>query len=206
MEFDGHDFVILGVVLGMGSALLFAKAYLIPSFPVESAQTFFNANPFVVRSGITTRHEAIAGAVWLVGASISTLWGIVRTVRAGQEGYLVSSGFDLLVLLAAVLVAGRITIAITDRTSRAEYLPIVVQMQEELFARAAFIIRHEGVNPEESAKGIVVPQHEAEARMKAQSAHLDQVGKLLDEPRRKGEDNVSYVRRLSLYFPEAKID
>jgi hypothetical protein len=79
-------------------------------------------------------------------------------------------------------------------------------MQEELYTRAAFIIKHEGVNPEESVKGIVVPQHEAEARIEALSANLDQVGKLLDEPRRKGEDNVSYVRRLSIYFSRAKID
>jgi len=39
MKFDGYDYIIVGLVLATGAALLFAKAYMMPSFPAESAQT-----------------------------------------------------------------------------------------------------------------------------------------------------------------------
>lgn len=94
MRFDGYDLIILGLVLGVGGALLFGKAFSIPSYPMESAGTYATANPFQVRNTIITRHEAIAGAVWLVASLLFSLIGTVRSVRAGQIGYLIGSWFD----------------------------------------------------------------------------------------------------------------
>ena len=62
MTSDGYDFIIFGAVLGAGSALLFAKAYRFPSFPVEAAQTFLGANPFLVRNA-RSPPEAARGLV-----------------------------------------------------------------------------------------------------------------------------------------------
>ncbi|MEW6245336.1 MAG: hypothetical protein AB1555_01350 [Nitrospirota bacterium] len=201
MPFDGHDFTILGVALAFGAGILFAKAYLVPSFPAEAAMTFFGSNPFLVRNGIVTHHEAIAGQVWLSAASIFTIIGIVRTIRAGQVGSLISSWFDILVLLAAVLVLGRLTISITDRTSRAEYLPIMISMTRELYARDSHYVLHDGLSREESMKGLRVSYDTRSDRLKHSSENLDRIGKLLDEPRREAEDDRAYTNRLSPYFP-----
>jgi hypothetical protein len=72
MRFDSHDFTIVGAALGAGGAILLAKAYLMPSFPAESAMSFFGSNPFQVRNAITTRDEAIAGCAWLVVGLVLT--------------------------------------------------------------------------------------------------------------------------------------
>ncbi len=206
MSFDGHDFTILGVALAFGAGIILAKAYLVPSFPVETAMTFFNSNPFLVRNGIVTRHEAIAGLVWLSAASVLTIIGLVRTVRAGQVGSLISSWFDIFVLLAAVLVLGRLTISVTDRTSRAEYLPIMSSMMRELYTRDSYYVFHEGLSPEESQKGLRVSDDTRNDRLKHAPESFDRIGKLLDESRREAEDDRSYAKRLSSYFPGIAIE
>lgn len=206
MEFDGNDFIILGLGLGAGAAVLFAKAYLLPSFAAETAMTFFDTNPFIVRNNIAAKHEAVAGLGWLILGLAASLIGIIRTVRGGHSGYLISSIFDIVVLLATLLVLWRFTIAITDRTSRAEYLPVVAKLQRELFSRDSFHLFHEGLSPEESKRGIVVSAEAKEARLRPIGENLERIGKLLDEPRRDKEDDKSYARRLAAYFPGVPLD
>ncbi len=206
MRFDGYDFIIVGSVLGVGAALLFGKAYLMPSFPIESAQTYLESNPFQVRNSIVTRHEAIAGAVWLVAGLAFTLIGTVRAVRSGRSGYLISSVFDIIVLLAAGLVAWRLTMAITDRTSREEYAPVLSKMLAEGYARDRFAISHGGQYIEEAAQGIQPAPHVVKERLQTAMATLDRIGKLLDEAHAGDEDYQSYARRLSRYFPGVRQD
>ncbi len=206
MRFDGYDFIIVGLVLFVGSALLFGKAYLMPSFPMESAQTYLGGNPFQVRNSIVTRHEAIAGAFWLIAALAFSSIGTVRTVRSRQIGYLISSVFEIFVLLAAGVVVWRLTVAVTDRTSRAEYVPILSKMLAEIYGRDGFAIVHGGQYPEEAARGIQPAPHVAKERLQAATGTLDRIGNLLDEPRAKDEDYQAYARRLSRYFPGVRRD
>lgn len=207
MKFDGYDFIILGVGLGLGSGILFAKAYLVPSFPVESAQAFFGANPFLVRNSISTRHEAYTALIWMILASVATLIGTVRTTRAGHEGYLVGSWLEIMVLLAALFVLGRITILITDRTSRSEYLPVMVQLQQEAFEQIGYTTLHGGLTREESKRGVTLAEHIVQERLDSAGDTLTRIGVLLDEPRRSGEGDEAYARRLAdAYFPAAKLD
>jgi hypothetical protein len=89
-----------------------------PSYPLESAATYLDANPFQIRNTIIARHEAIAGAVWAGAGLLFGLIGTVRTVRSGRTGYLIGSVIDIIVLLAAALVVWRLTIAVTARSGR----------------------------------------------------------------------------------------
>ena len=206
MLFDGHDFTVLGVALGLGGGIILAKAYLVPSFPVESAQTFFDTNPFLVRNSIVTRHEAIAGVFWLVLAAVATIAGVVRTVRAGQVGSMISSWIDILTLIAALFLLARLTITITDRTSRNEYVPILANLQREAFIIHSYLVFHGGLSPQEIAHRLTQPLDVREQQLTAARKGLSQISKLLDEPRLDGEDDKSFTRRLSAYFPGVPLD
>jgi hypothetical protein len=205
MRFDGHDFTIVGVALGTAGAILLAKAYLMPSFPAESAMSFYNSNPFQGRNAITTRHEAIAGCAWLLIGLLVSLVGIVRSAH-GRQGYLVSAPFDIIVLLAALIVLGRLTVATTDSTSRREYVPILAGMMREAFETHAFQAVHGGLKKAEVAKGLVLPAADAARRVKESSEILDRIGKLFDEPRQDSESNELMVRRLLPYFPGVTVN
>jgi hypothetical protein len=203
---DGFDFIIAGLVLGTGSALLLAKAYLMPSFPLETASTYLGQNPFHVRNTIITRHEAIAGCAWLVLGLVAGLIGTVRSVRAQQQGHLVSAWYDILVLLAAATVLLRLTVVVTNRTSRAEYVPILSGLMRELYDARAYPLFHEGRSRGQVIQGTSADSGTQQRSMKEGHEALEQIGKLLDEPRLSGEDNKSYARRLGKYFPGISLD
>ncbi len=206
MGFDGYDFIIVSLVLGTGSALLFAKAYLMPSFPLETAATYLDQNPFQVRNTIITRHEAMAGCIWLVLGLFTGLIGIVRSVRVGQQGYLVSAWWDILVLLAAAAVLLRLTIAVTNRTSRAEYVPILSSSLRELYDVRGYPIFHAGQSRDEVTLGVKAAAGTVERRTREGHEALEQIGKLLDKPRLLDEDDRNYARRLGRYFPGISLD
>jgi len=206
MGFDGYDFVIVGLVLATGAALLFAKAYLLPSFPFETAGTYLDHNPFQVRNTIITRHEATAGCIWLVLGLVAGLIGTVRSVRAQQQGYLISAWYDILVLLAAATVLWRLTIAATDRTSRAEYVPVLSGMMSEAFDVRAYPLFHDGRARAEVTLGINPDAGTLATRTKDAHDTLERIGKLLDEKRQIDEDDKEFSRRLAKYFPGIKFD
>ena len=205
-KFDGNDFIILGLVLGVGSALLFGKAYLMPEHPAELAGSYADANPFQVRNTVITRHEAIAGAVWLVAGLFVSLVGIVRTARAGKTGYLISSSFDIVVLLAAALVLWRLTVAVTDRTSRWEYLPTMSTMMRESFSTHAFVLLHGGPYPQDKAQGLFVSPEVANQRIVQGRDSLERIAKLFDEPRAPEESDTVLINRLARFFPGVPLD
>jgi len=205
MGLDGTDFILIGLVLGAGSALLFAKAYLFPSFPEETTATYLGYNPFQRRALITTRHESIAGCVWLVLGLVAGLLGTVRSVRAHQSGHLMSAWYDILVLLAAAIVVWRLTIVVTDRTSRAEYVPIFSTMMREAFTAHAYPVYHDGKSMAEVTVGTALDDATRAKRLVDAQQGLDRIGKLLDEPREPGEDDRHFAARLEHYFPAANV-
>jgi hypothetical protein len=205
-KFDGNDFIILGLVLGVGGALLFGKAYLMPEHAAEVAETYVGGNPFQVRNTIITRHEAIAGAVWLIAGLLFSLIGIVRSVRAAKVGYLISSSFDIVVLLAAALVFWRVTVAVTDRTSRAEYLPVMSTMMRESFSTHSFVLLHGGPYRQDKAQGLFVSPEVANQRVTHGRDALDRIAKLFDEPRMTDESDTVLIERLAKFFPGVSLE
>jgi hypothetical protein len=131
----------------------------------------------------------------------ATLIGTVRSVRAGQSGHLISSPFDIVVALAAALILWRGTILVTDRTSRVEYLPKMIANQQAAYTRDIFVIFHGGLYREDSAAGVKPSEEAVRRRSEAAAETFDRLGKLLDEPRREGEDYQAYAQRLSRHFP-----
>ncbi|MFQ5804437.1 MAG: hypothetical protein ACE5JQ_16225 [Candidatus Methylomirabilales bacterium] len=202
MTFDGYDLNMVGVVLAAGSALLLAKAYLFPSFPEESAATIFKANPFQIRNGIIQRREATAGAIWLMGSLLAFLTGYAWTAYGGEIGFLLGPFGDALLVLAVGIAAWCGTIGTTNCRSRRAYLPRMIQMLREGFEQDSFVIAHGGLYQNEiEARDAVSPSPAVrEKRLESATRHLDQIGKLIDIPRRKWETDSEYVERLRPFF------
>lgn len=210
MKFDGYDFAILGMVLVAVSAVLLGHVGLLYSH--ESTQTYFNGNPFQLRNEIMERWEKYAGIIWLMLGVLVGIFGLVRSFLYGQVGYLfrstqfawptnrISVWFEIIVLLAVGVVAWRVTIMATDWLSRREYLPVMITRQQALFERESFVLTHEGRYREEFEGGKDVEPDVQRKRLTDASANLDQIGKLIDLPRVKGETDSQYLMRLSHFF------
>jgi hypothetical protein len=205
VRFDGYDFVIVGTILLAGGALLFGKAYLMPSFAEEAAETYMGTNPFVLRNNIVTKHEAIAAATWTLLGLAATIIGTVRGAR-GHSGYLTTAWLDIVVVSAAALVLWRLTLLATDWTSGKEFVPKVAANQREIYARDIFVIFHEGRYREEAATGGRPSEDVVKGRWEAAAHTFDRLAKLLDEPRRGGEDYQAYALRIGRYFPGIRKD
>ncbi|MGH7206556.1 MAG: hypothetical protein ACREI2_10155 [Nitrospiraceae bacterium] len=183
---------VLGTLLLAGSAAFIAKAYLLPSFPNESAQTFYGSNPFQVRNNTVQRSETIAGILWLILGTIAVLLGIVTN---GGPRYLFGKAWDILILLLVVCLAGLITLLVTRKVSRCLYLPNMIEMQKEGFEQALTCLSNEGRSSDEAAQGITLDAETKQLRLVHVSATLEQIGKLIDVPRRPNQDDSREVDR-----------
>jgi hypothetical protein len=202
MLVDGYDYIILGTVLGVGSAFFFAKPYVFPSFPDEAAQTFVSTNPFQVRNAITQRYEATAGAIWAAASLLALVIGTVRTTRHGQIGFLIGSWIAILLVLGACAVVWLITLGIANWLSRRAYIPQMIAIQRELFERDSFVITHEGRYPDEVERGIESPSEYRENRLTDAIRNIDRIGRLIDLPRAPGEDSVQNLCRLRAFLSD----
>ena len=210
MKFDGWDFILLGVILIAVSTVLFVHVFQLYSH--ESTRTFLNGNPFQLRNEIILRWENYAGIIWLILGVLATIFGSVRVGLYDQVGYLfrtiqfawptnrVSVWFEITILLAAGLVAWRVTVATTDWLSRREYLPLMIEKQHELFGSESFVLTHEGLYQEDLEGGRNIEPYIREKRLTDASSNFDQIGKLIDLPRLKGEADLEYLKRLSHFF------
>ena len=121
-------------------------------------------------------------------------------------GYLISSWFDIIVLLAATLVLLRLTIAVTDRTSRAEYRPVMTTMMKEAFTTNAFLLLHDGRYRQEITDGVFVAPDVAKGRLIGARESLDQIAKLFDTAREAGESDDDLLERLVRFFPGVSLE
>ena len=121
-------------------------------------------------------------------------------------GYLVSAWYDILVLLAAAAVLLRLTVAVTNRTSQAEYVPILSGTMRELYDVRAYPLFHDGRMRAQVTLGATVTPETVGERMREGHEALEQIGKLLGEQRLPDEDDRAYARRLGWYFPGISLD
>jgi hypothetical protein len=187
----------LGVLSLAASAVLLAKAFFWPSFPRESAQTFLGSNPFQVRNTIVQRNESIAGILWLSLGVVVSLLGIATD---GEPTYLIGRTGDLLLLLLLVYIAGYISLVITRAISRRQYLPHMIDMQKEGFQQACIYLTNEGRTADEISRGLALDDQTRRHRLSHATGILDQIGKLIDVPRERGQDDQAYSNALLPFF------
>jgi hypothetical protein len=192
----------LAMILSLGSPLLLAKSHLFPSFfyrscSEEAALTFFDGNPFQIRNGIIQYYEQLAGMIWLAGAVV-----LSQPFAGGWPARSLGGPcLDILGALGAGGAAWLVTMVLIKWRSARVYRPQMVERQRELFEQAAFMVTHEGRTPEQVNGGGDVPLASRQQRLAEAAQSLDQIGKLLDMPRKEHETDAQYVERLNPFFP-----
>jgi hypothetical protein len=180
----------LVMILSLGSPLVLAKSYLFPLhvyrvWSDEAAGTHLDGNPFQIRNGIIQRYEQIAGMIWLAGAVVLSQPFMASWLSAS----LVGPWTDLFVALAGGAGAWLVTMMVIKWRSARVYRPRMIETHRGLFEEAATRLSRDGRTLEDVAVA---------------AEYLDQIGKVLDRPRRADETAVQHAERLNpLFHPDA---
>jgi hypothetical protein len=196
----GFDLLILAAVLGVGGSLLLAKSNMWPSFSKELAQSFYGSNPYQMRSLIAQRIEAIAGATWLCLSLPLMALGTIVTSSTSQPietfNYLVHT----LTVIGLGVIGGWLTLRITDSISRNKYVPQMVESQREIFRLSTQYLVNSGVSDDELPHQANVSAPSRKGRLATVTKWLNQIGTLIDVPRKASEADDSYHARLRPFF------
>ena len=183
------DLLILAGVLGAGGSYITVKSNLERLSP-QLAGSFFDYNPYQVRNMISMRHEAIAGTIWLglslVVMSTGTIVSSIDPPHLQIMDYLVHT----FLIIGFGFLAAWLTLTITHAISRRVYIPRMIECHSDLFDRCTRDVRK--------------PEMQEQLHR-----DLDQIGTLIDVPRRDNEDDSSYLDRLRPFFTadrESKVD
>lgn len=196
----GFDVLILAAVLGVGGSLLLAKSNLQPSFFKELAQTFLGSNPYQIRSRTTQRIEAIAGAIWLCVSLPLMALGTIVTSSTNQQietsNYLVHT----FTVIGLGVIGGWVTLRITDSVSRKKYVPQMVELQREIFRKSTQYLKNGGMSDDELAHQTNLGISSRKERLETVTRWLNQIGTLIDVPRKASEVDDLYLSRLRPFF------
>jgi len=200
----GFDLLIVGAVLGVGSALLFAKSNLNPSYPDETATAYLGSNPFQLRNTICQRSEAVAGAVWLALSLLCLSAGSILAAGTGQQRCYGSLWLHTTVIILAGLGGLWGTLAIANKLSRKTYLPRMIAVCREGFELCSIYVTHAGRSQVEVDRGILPELSTQQRRLAETTAFLDMIGKVIDVPRKTAEVDSQYMERLRSFFQAAR--
>jgi hypothetical protein len=196
----GFDLTILGSSLGVLGSFILAKSYLAPSFAKQATQTFFDQNPYLVRNQIAQRIEALTGTIWMLLGFLLLSVGTVFTLTTEDT----QPARDYWIHFIAIAVI-TITLLIPSwkwikYRSRQEYVPMMIYLQRELYEQCRSYIQNNYRERREIEQGAIISEDVQNKRRASIRAHLDQIGQLIDIPRKPLEIDRDYFDRLSFLF------
>lgn len=196
----GFDVLILAAILGVGGSLLLAKSNLQPSFTKELAQAFYGSNPYQVRSLVTHRIEAIAGAIWLCGSLPLMAFGTIISSGTNQPVQTSSYVIHAIILTIFGVIGGWLTLRVTNRVSRTRYLPQMVELHREIFRTSTQYLKNGGVSEQDLPNQTNIDESTRKERLARVTEWLNRIGALIDVPRKASEADDSYHARLQQFF------
>jgi hypothetical protein len=196
----GFDLTVLGTCLGFLGSIILARSYLTPAFAKQATQAFFGQNPFLVRNQIVQRVEALAGTFWLVFGFLFGAIGTVLTSIAEEERLASDYWLHFVLTIGGTVILFVLSLRWTKYKSRQEYRPMMVHLQRELYRRCAAYLSNGGLEQHEIDRGANIPQETRDQRLLETRPKLDQLGQLLDAPRKPLELDRDYIRRLEPFF------
>lgn len=197
----GFDLTVLGACLGFLGSIILSLSYLTPAFAKQATQTFWDQNPFLVRNQIVQRVEALTGTFWLVSGFLFGAIGTVLTSISAEKRLATNYywlHFALIIVGTAILLV--LSLRWSKYRSRQEYRPMMVHLQRELYRLCAAYLANGGLDQTEVTHAADFPQETRDQRLLGTRDRLDQLGQLLDVPRKPLELDRDYIRRLEPFF------
>ncbi len=198
MWISAFDLFVLGTLVSLGGMLFLARAYWRASLPEGAADPMLAGhNPVRLRNEILQHSHTKAAVRWLTIGAIAFILG---ATRGSETGYLFGPWSDIFAHAAVLSLSWVVTASRTTVLSRKTYLPKIVDLYRPGFQLHLEYLAHQGCRQEEVDKGIPVGEFVRQGRLAEVTASLDQIGRLLDYPRRTGERDRLYAERLRPLF------
>jgi hypothetical protein len=196
----GFDLTIFGTSLGVLGSFILAKSYLAPSFARQATQTFWDQNPYLVRNQIMQRIEALTGTFWVLLGFLLLSVGTVFTLTMEDT----QPAQDYWIHFTAIT-AVTITLFIPSskwikHRSKQEYVPMMIYLQRGLYEQCSSYIHNNYREQREIEQETIISEDILHKRRTSIRAHLDQIGQLIDIPRKPHEMDREYFGRLSPLF------
>jgi hypothetical protein len=197
---------LFGVV---GSAIWIRGGIFRPDLTQETS-LFLGRNPFQVKAAIRQRWENVVAFTWIALSFLLSLFGTMQSAR-NQKLEMFWAELDAPVLILVFLSVGVALYLLSVKFSKwfgmRRATPLLVNLQRHLIARAAHVLRHGGLRENQLIPGVIVSEEQKEKQLAEARRRLDQVGSLLEVPRRVGEEDAGYVERLEAFaqrYPAAE--
>lgn len=189
---------VLGILALIGGALLIAKAYWRPSFKDEMVKhTIEGSRPLLIRYEILRHSHTVAGVRWLVIGAVALFFGMTRR---GETFYFVDPWTDVFLHVAVLSFSWVATIARAKGMSRRAYLPKIIDLYRQGFETSLEYLMNQGYRNFEIERGVSVHASVRQRRLLGVTSCFDQIGRLIDVPRRSGEADHQYAVRLRPFF------
>jgi drug/metabolite transporter (DMT)-like permease len=194
----GFDLVTFGACLGFLGSLIMAKSFLKPSYQDKLVKTYWNQNPYAMRQQIIQRVEASTGTFWLVlGFLLATVGNVITVSQDAKCNFTdCASHFGVFLAFTAMLFWSSLYYAASK--SKKEYLPLMVFLQRDAYQMCTIYIAAGGAHPSEAGQD--VKQEVREQRLSDTRRNLDQIGELVDVPRKPLESDKDYAKRMEPLF------
>ena len=201
LKISSNDLILLGLCAGTIGAIVLVRSYLRSRHPLEFA-TFYGENPFRRKTSIVQKWDTIFGVGWLLVGLWLNVLGFAK-IRRGlpSEAMIVFEFPAFFIVGGSILFSLVLTFLISNRISRAKYIPLLVEKQRESYSLRKMYLETGGLKYlERDRTDIEVPEDDRKKRLADTSKSLDQIGSLLDTPRKHSEEDREYLHRLSVFF------
>jgi hypothetical protein len=208
----GNDLVITGSLFGVVGSAIWIKGGIFRPDLMEEVRTYSGRNPFQIKAAVLQRWDDVVAFTWL---ALSFLLALVGTIQSSRDSTTDPFWirFDTRTLAAILLAFGGAVFLLSLRISKwlgmRQAVPILVSLQQEILAGALDVIRQGGLRKDMRLPGAIVSQELKDKVVADATRRLDQVGRLLEIPRRPAESDASYGERLEAFarrFPVVKTD
>ena len=198
----GSDLVIVGSLLGVVGSAIWIKGGVFRPDLMEEVRTYSGRNPFQVKAAIVQRWDDVVAFAWL---ALSFMFSLLGSIQSGRDlsRKLFWARLDTLVLVPIPLAVGAGLFLASLRISKwlgmRQALPILVNLQPEILALALHVIRHDGLRADQLIPGAIVGLEQIAKQLADATRRLEQVGRLVEIPRRPTEEDLSYGDRLEAF-------
>ncbi|MER3423539.1 MAG: hypothetical protein C4293_10195 [Nitrospiraceae bacterium] len=198
MAISPFHLIVLGTLASIGGALLIAKAYWWPSLDRRTARhTIEGSQPFLIRREILQHSHTMAGVRWLVVGTVALFFGMTRR---GETFYFIDPWTDVFLHVVVLSFSWVATLTRTKGISRRAYIPKIIDLYRQGFELHLEYLVHQGCRRSEIEQGVQIHESVRQRRLSEVSSGLDQIGRLIDVPRRNDESDHQYAGRLRLFF------
>lgn len=198
MTSDFNDFNLAGIFcLLIGSLILAGFPSAVKDAHMETV-AFLGSNPFTRKNQIIRKHERCIGVLWLFVGTTFQILGFSTTKITPFWLNPTLEAIGCVIITAGIL---KVTPLFVHKISSREFKPLMIEMHREMFEKAESVIMNNGLFQNEvGIKNITMSASDIEKRFADAAKRLNQIGELLDSPRKEGESGKEYLERLKPYF------